>query len=254
MAEADFALLGETHDNPVHHELQAELLRHAIAAGRRPALALEPLDRERQGDVDAAVARGTAAAGLGSAAKVAAGWDWPLYAPIVALALEHGLPIIAANLSRADAREVARRGFEALRPDAADALALDAAWNAERARVLRAELIAGHCGDDSPRIDAMAPMQRARDAVMADRMLAAAPVVAILGRGHARGDIGVPLYLRARAPGKRVLSLAFTEVRGDAPRPADYDEAAPGRHDIVWFTARASRPDPCEGPRATPKP
>lgn len=255
VAAADFVLLGETHDNPAHHELQAALLRHVVAAGRRPALVLEPLDRERQAAVDAAVAKGASAARIGEAAQVSRGWDWPLYAPIVAVALSNRIPIIAGNLSREEARAVARDGFARLAPGDASRLRLEEAWNDERARTLRRELVAGHCGDDSPRIDAMAPMQRARDAVLADRILGGGPggAVAILGRGHARADIGVPLYLRLRAPQREVLSVGFVEVQEGRDDPADYEEAAPDRHDVVWFTPRAERPDPCAGFHGAPK-
>jgi uncharacterized iron-regulated protein len=253
-ARADYLLLGETHDNARHHELQAALVGEMVTRGHRPAIVMEPIDREHQGALDSAVAAGTGAAELGAAAQVSRGWDWALYAPIVALALAHRLPLVAGNLSSADARKVASGGFEAVQPGAARSLGIEAAWTGERAKVLRHELVAGHCGEDGPRIDAMALMQRARDAVLADRILSNPRAVAILGRGHARADIGVPLYLRERAPGKGVLSLAFVEVRRDAERPGDYDEATPGRHDLAWFTPRAGRADPCAAFKARPKP
>src|SRR5215470_544423 len=41
---ARFALLGERHDHPEHHQLQAWLLRRMVEAGRRPAIAFEMLD------------------------------------------------------------------------------------------------------------------------------------------------------------------------------------------------------------------
>ena len=43
LARADFVLLGERHDNPDHHMLQAEVLRDLIAVGRRPAVGFEML-------------------------------------------------------------------------------------------------------------------------------------------------------------------------------------------------------------------
>jgi uncharacterized iron-regulated protein len=44
LARADFVLLGERHDNPDHHQLQAEILRGLIALGRRPAVGFEMFD------------------------------------------------------------------------------------------------------------------------------------------------------------------------------------------------------------------
>ena len=40
LARADFVLLGERHDNPDHHMLQAEVLRSLIAVGRHPAVGI----------------------------------------------------------------------------------------------------------------------------------------------------------------------------------------------------------------------
>src|SRR5512133_990219 len=41
LASAEWVALGEVHDNPDHHLLQARLLRAVVASGRRPALAFE---------------------------------------------------------------------------------------------------------------------------------------------------------------------------------------------------------------------
>src|ERR1043166_2498265 len=68
LARADFILLGERHDNPDHHQLQAEVLRSLIAAGRRPAVGFEMLGLD---DADAVASYLAAApndaAGLGRA-------------------------------------------------------------------------------------------------------------------------------------------------------------------------------------------
>src|SRR5512142_2134997 len=57
MNGADLLLLGEVHDNPDHHLLQARFVREVVAAGPRPALALEMLTSDLQPQVDAARAR-----------------------------------------------------------------------------------------------------------------------------------------------------------------------------------------------------
>jgi uncharacterized iron-regulated protein len=244
---ADIALLGETHDNPAHHAIQARLLRQALAAGRRPALAFEQIDTEWQAAVDAARAGSTDAAAIGAAGKVAAGWQWPYYEPLVALAVEHRLPILAANISRTKTRSIAADGLASLGEGEAERIGLAAAWPSPRRAAMRQVLVDGHCGSDSPMIDKLIDVQRARDAVMADVILKAGAdgVLAIIGRGHARADLGVPLYLQQRANGRRVLSLGMVEVSGDRLQPADYPDAANGTHDLLWFTPRAVRPDPC---------
>jgi hypothetical protein len=105
--------------------------------------------------------------------------------------------------------------------------------------------------------------QRARDATMADSLLAyrARGAVLIAGAGHVRRDLAVPLYLRARAPEARIASIALTEVIPGRNSPAGYEVAAAGDgtqpvFDYLWFAPPADRDDPCAGmtmPQRTPR-
>lgn len=132
---------------------------------------------------------------LAAAAEMRVAWQPEYYAPLIGRAIDVGTPIVAANLSREAARKVMRDGFAALGAGRARELALDQAWDANREERLRREIIAGHCGhvqdDLLPRLVAA---QRARDALMADVLLGhiTGGAVGIVGRGHARRDIGVP--------------------------------------------------------------
>ena len=241
---AQIALLGETHDNPVHHEIQLRVLERRIAAGQRPALVVEQIDTEWQSAVDAARSDHATAADIAAAGRISPTWKWPLYEPIFALARDRGIAIVAANLSRARARGMS--SFAALGAGEAERLALESTWNGERNAALRHIVVEAHCGQDHAGTDRMVDVQRARDATMADRILAnPSDVVAIIGRGHARKDLGVPLYLAKRAPHRSVLSVGMVEVERDGRVPSDYPEAATGVHDLVWFTPRAERPEPC---------
>ena len=96
----------------------------------------------------------------------------------------------------------------------------------------------------------MAAVQRGRDAVMADAMIAAGDGGAILiaGTGHVRADRGVPWYLRARGAKGGIVTLAMREVDPDDADPAAYTEALPGeapQFDYVWFTPKAEIRDHC---------
>jgi uncharacterized iron-regulated protein len=245
ITRADYALLGETHDNPEHHEIQARLLDIASQRAPRPALAMEQIDLEWQAAVDAAREKGATAAAIAEAGHIAASWQWRRYEPLIAFALASGERIIAANYSRARSRDVMERGIDALGAAESRRLAIAEAWSPERNAKLRALIVEGHCGQDDPIVDSVVKVQRVRDAMMADAILEAPRTVAVIGRGHARADVGVPLYLAQRAPGKRVISLGLVEVEDGKDSPQDYPDAAPGTHDLVWFTARAGRTDPC---------
>jgi uncharacterized iron-regulated protein len=235
-ARTPYVLLGERHDNAGHHRLQHEVVEGMLARGARPALAFEQFDREHQ----AALARAQAAPGRDADSVAAAGrldrdaWRWPDYQPLVTLALERGLPIVAANLSRAEARAIVREPARSgLAPASAPVRA-----------ALERDIVEGHCGQRPERLDGMIDAQRARDAALARAIAAHPSAVLVTGAGHARRDRGVPLYLPA---GARVLSIAFVEVEDGQRSPRDY--AGAGSYDYAWFTARAPRKDPCAGLR-----
>ncbi len=253
LAQARYVLLGERHDHPDHHRLQAALVRALLAAGRRPAVAFEMFTA----DDTAAIARHLAAAPRDAAGLAGAvdwtrsGWpDWAYYEPIAQAALDAGLPIVAANLAPATARALARGNRSAL-PDALAArYPLDQPLPDDGQAALTTEIYDAHCGHiPMERLDGMVLAQRARDAMLADSLLTAArdEAVLIAGSGHVRTDRGVPIYLRARAPGASIAVLVPLEVRDAWTRPSDYEAAFGGRlpFDWVWFTPRMGDGDPC---------
>ncbi len=221
-------LLGEVHDNPLHHRLRLEALTAALEGDRsgryRPALLMEQFDRERQPQIERARREkpGDADHLIGLAAPAPArpggqGWNWSFYEPFVELALRFDLPIVAANLSRADLMRVAQQGFAAVfGMDEMRRLGLD--------RALPAALL-----------PAMARAQIARDAYMALKIdeHRTRGAVLLAGNGHVRRDIGVPRWL-ALATG--VQAVGYLEAPADAADP---------RYTRVVVTAPAERPDPC---------
>ena len=80
LTSAPFILLGETHDNPDHHLLQAEIVTTLANAGRRPALAFEMFDMSQAAALSVHLAQSPDdAAGIGEAV----GWQkagWPISA------------------------------------------------------------------------------------------------------------------------------------------------------------------------------
>ncbi|HEX5688549.1 MAG TPA: ChaN family lipoprotein, partial [Roseiflexaceae bacterium] len=127
LARAEFVLLGEKHDNPDHHRLQAEVLRGLIAAGRRPAVGFEMFSLDDAGAIASHLARApNDAAGLGPAVHwQKSGWpDWAMYQPIAEAALAAKLAIVATNLPLATARQMSRDGL-ALEPSVRRDLGLD---------------------------------------------------------------------------------------------------------------------------------
>ncbi|MBI3710269.1 MAG: ChaN family lipoprotein [Proteobacteria bacterium] len=257
LPRADFVLLGEKHDNPDHHSLQAWLVRALIGAGRHPAVALEMLSEDQAPRLAAYLARPDAgAAGLGPAVGwERSGWPaWPDYAPIADAALAGHAPIVAADLPRALQRAIGRDGIAAQPADLIARLALDVPYVAAQTASLETELIDEHCGA-LPRasLPRMLDVQRARDAAFARAMIVGAQLpgadsaVLIAGSGHVRGDRGVPWHLRRLAPGRAIATVAFVEIDDERRMPGDYGAAVgePSAFDYVWFTPRVDDADPC---------
>jgi len=246
MAREPVVLLGEVHDNAAQHAVRAAALRQLLRNGARPALAFEQFDRERQADIDRArrealpLDKSRADHVIAQASPPRSGWDWALYRPYVELALEYDLPIIAANLSRADAGRVSNQGFGAVFDAAAiSALGLDGV----PPEVLRAQERAideGHCNQlSADSVTRLARSQIARDAVLmlAIRSHLERGVVLLTGNGHARNDIGVPIFLSA-TDRARTVTIGLLE-----DETATREERT--RFDAVFITPTQQRPDPC---------
>jgi uncharacterized iron-regulated protein len=237
-------LLGEVHDNAAQHTLRVAALRRLVANGARPAIAFEQFDRQRQPDIDRARRdRPGDANYLIAQAKGRDEWRWDFYRPFVALALQYDLPIVAANLSRDKAMQVAIDGWPAVfDARTRDELKLDA-LPADFRRKHEDAIAAGHCNllraED---LSSRARAQVARDIVMARaiRPYVARGVVLLAGNGHVRRDIGVPFWLAVDAMGE-VLSIGLLERNDDTSPPEDVAD-----FDAYMITERAARADPCK--------
>jgi uncharacterized iron-regulated protein len=250
LTRARYVLLGEVHDNPGHHELRRGLLAALVRSGRRPAIAMEQFDREHQPALQRAQNEpAPTPESLKTAGRIdAQGWNWAYYEPIIRLALDHRLPIFAANLSRADAFRVSTQGPAAVLGQAAvSALQLDQPLPDAARLKLEQVIEEGHCGK-APRdiLPGMVAAQRARDAIMAQTLQAHASAVLIAGNGHVRRDFGVPHYLAHYPQGDDVRVVGFIEVDDAQQAPADYVNAGAPEYDYIAFTPRTLRPDPCE--------
>jgi uncharacterized iron-regulated protein len=259
LAVARFVLLGERHDNPEHHAIQARLLRGMIAAGRRPAVGFEMLST----DDTSAIARYLAASpkdasGLGEAVNwKSSGWpDWSFYEPIAQAALDAGLPIVATNLSRVATEAIRRNGLAGISGPLARQLGLEQPPSPETRDAMRRELAESHCDRvEGVDLERMVDVQWARDARMAEALVRAGQrdgALLIAGVGHVRTDRGVPFHLERRAPGALPVSVALLEVDATLDTPAAYATRFGGAlpFDYVWFTPRIDDADPCARLRA----
>ncbi|MEX0318811.1 MAG: ChaN family lipoprotein [Ruegeria sp.] len=231
---ADVVILGEVHDNPHHHQVQAAM----VAEMQPKAIVWEMLTEEGAGRVNATL--------ISEPDKLAAAvrWaelGWPplaMYLPIFRATPD--APLYGALVPRAAARAAMETGAAtALGADAARyGLTVPLAPEEQAAR--EADQQIAHCNAlPEEMLPQMVAIQRLRDAVLARAVLRAmretgGPVAVITGNGHARKDRGVPVYLARLEPGLRVFVLGQSE-----------DGRVDGGYDAVIDSPAAEREDPC---------
>jgi uncharacterized iron-regulated protein len=255
LANARYVLLGEIHDNPDHHRLQAQLIETLVKKGRRPAVVFEMIPGHMQAELDRRAEAGDRDAGaLGKALRwEESGWpDWSMYRPIAETALSADLPLVAGGLD-ADVRKAVAKGTPpSLYENAVREYDLDRPLKPEIAEAEGREIKDGHCNllPDA----ALPPMlraQRAADGALAKAMTSANPsegAVLIAGAGHVRNDWAVSHIVREKSPEATVVSVAFVEVDPKRTTPSAYVDALPGLEkpfDFIYLTPRADLTDHC---------
>lgn len=115
-ARSEVVLIGESHDDPYHHELQLDLLK-ALQAARSPmAIGLEMMQSDSQKELDDWVAGTFGEPEMRQAFEK--NWtDWELYRDIFIFARQNRIPMVALNVPLAIVRKVSRDGFAALTPE-----------------------------------------------------------------------------------------------------------------------------------------
>ena len=234
--DANIVFLGEVHDNPKHHETQADW----ISALQPAALVFEMIAPD--------VASGLSAADRADSETLgkALGWagsgrpEFAMYAPLFSSA--SNARIYGAAVPRSMARQILSDGLSvAMTLEDRQRFGLERDLPAAQQAAREAHQMAAHC-DALPEdlMPGMVLIQRVRDAWLAQQALAAlqdtgGPVVVITGNGHARRDWGAPA----------AIAQADTTVAVYALGQSEDGAAQSGAFDHVVDAPAAERPDPC---------
>ncbi|MFX0545215.1 ChaN family lipoprotein [Roseovarius sp. S1116L3] len=232
----DIFVLGEVHDNPAHHAVQAE----RVAQINPTALVFEMMTPEQAGRITPELREDRDA--LADALEWhVSGWpDFSYYFPIIEAA--PGARIYGAGVQRADTRAVGEDGLEAAFGSGAGEFGLDRPLPGDQRAVREALQADAHCGALPEAIlPMMVEIQRLRDAALARAALEAlretgGPVAVITGNGHTRTDWGMPALVALAAPDVALHSLGQGE--DGAPPEGIFDE--------VVDSPAPERADPCE--------
>lgn len=190
------------------------------------------------------------AADLGAAiAWSESGWpQWSIYEPVFQQALDRGWRPVPLMFASDKSMAIVETGFGAvLDVNALDALQPGTALSPAQIAETEALMRRSHC-DKLPEeyLPKMVTIQTARDAHMAWKQVESGPRgIPIVGDGHARKDLGIPLFLRRLKPGATIKVVSMAEVVPELTAPADYEQALQSYSDYVLFTQRQEREDPC---------
>lgn len=224
LATADVVFLGEQHDDPNTHRLEAGVVEGLRRRGVRVTLSLEMFERDVQAELNTYLA-----GGIDEAAFLKVSRPWPRYdtdyRALVETAKREGWPVIAANIPRRYASAVAKSGIEAL-----DSLSpVERSWVAhdikcpEDAYFKRFTAVMGGHGSSSsssaaPTADRYYFSQCIKDETMAEAVAFAADhyapgvVVHVNGSFHSDFGLGTADRVRRRLRDRRAVVVAMLPV------------------------------------------
>jgi uncharacterized iron-regulated protein len=222
----DVVFVGETHDDPLAHFMELQLLRGANerfgrTAGKRSVyLSLEMFERDTQGVLDEYL-NGL----IEERDFLASSRPWKNYTqdyrPLVEFARGQEIPVIAANAPERYVRRVARLGRDSLKTlpsTSAGTIAPTGYQNASMAYATKFNKFLESAGGHGPgSAENMLSAQNLRDATMAysiSQALLKTPkgfVLHVTGSFHVEGGMGTPEQLKVFMPGVR--SIVITVVR-----------------------------------------
>ena len=238
LARADVILVGEQHDDPNTHRLELAVLEGLRRREVPVALSLEMFERDTQTVLDEFLAGSKSEESFLKDAR-----PWPRYAtdyrPLVDFAKTQGWPVVAANVPRRHATEIAKRGLEALdqlstseRPHAAKQFECprDAYFNKFTAAMSEhpppgTEKLSAD--DQRLRTGRYYESQCVKDETMAESIAAVTGrrVVHFNGSFHSDFGLGTAERTRRRLPGRRVVVISILPV-------SDLDTVAPSGEDL----------------------
>jgi len=243
LAEKRVVFVGETHDRYEDHLNQWAIIYGLHVKEKDLAIGMEFFQQPFQQPLDDYVAGRISEAELLRRTDYFERWrfDYRLYRPILRLAREHDIPIVALNLEREITEKVGDRGLESLTAEEQARIPadMDRGDQAYRARVraifdshppipdplLGADQQVDH--SDEARFERFLAVQLLWDEGMADRAaryLRDHPgrmMVILAGAGHLEYGQGIPQRLRRRLQAPDAVVLSGAERALD-PRAADY--------------------------------
>lgn len=197
LSAAQVVAVGEKHDEPRHHEVQAEVVRELAARGLPVTVGLEMVSTDDQPALDAFLSGAMSEADFAAWWGKAWGYPYAIYKPIFDAARSARLPVVGLNVPRPLIKEVARKGLAGLAP--ADRARLPASVRESgdaRYRAYVERSLDDHGSMPPDRRANMREVQAVWNEAMGEKAAALAAagrlVIVIAGQGHMFYGGGVP--------------------------------------------------------------
>lgn len=205
--------VGEKHDEPSHHLVQARVL--AAVADRDPNLVvgLEMVSQDQQGALDGFLSGKTSEADFAAFWNKAWGFDYAMYKPVFDAARTRHLRMVGLNAPIAVVISVAKKGVAGLTPAERAQLPASISESSDaRYRAYVKDSLAGHKlpPDAEARMtQAQAVWNETMGAKVAELAASGSRVFLIAGQGHMLWRAGVPESAARRGAGPAAVVLPY---------------------------------------------
>lgn len=214
--DADVIIFGELHNNPICHWMELEILNYLSDQDRPVIMGMEMFERDQQKVLDELMAGVFELKKLDQYTR-----SWPNYGtdykPLVAMALERNVPIIATNVPRRYASLVFKQGMDSLsKLDISQEILPDLDFSVDTTLATYAEVLAmgknmpGHGSENFLNAQAL------KDVAMAEALFRERTDNEVLyhinGGFHSKNKEGICHYLMEMDPELRIITIQSQEV------------------------------------------
>lgn len=220
LEQARVVYLGEVHSISRHHALQRQLLQALVQNGRKLVLAMEQFEAPMQPALDRFNAGAIDLETMVRDTGLARRWAGHInYLPLLAVAREARVPVLALNARPETIRAVGRSGLAGVSTDQRRELPESIQLDDPVYERLLTQTLSVHMAFDPKKLRPVFEAQVARDETMAQRLteFLNSPAgqdrnaLVICGRGHCEYGLGIPSRIARRLPGVAQRTIVFSE-------------------------------------------
>ncbi len=245
IASKDLVFIGEVHDNPDHHLIQVQILQALLETSVRFTIGMEFFQVKQQATLDRYLQRELNEEEFLKEADWQGNWgfDYHLYRPLLLLARQHGIRVIALNAPPGIVRKVAREGLRALDGEESSQIAQEIDLKNEAHRNQVKAVYERHPKEVLKSFDHFFEAQAVWDETMAEKLaehlrLTGDKVIVFSGNGHIDHKFGIPDRTLRRHPASAATIMLLPLGRDTVLEK--------GMADYIWLTAeffhRSMRP------------